>query len=233
MAILNKVRTFDAKTWVFMLLAVLTTSTTALADRIKVGSFEIDRTEVTVSDFKAFAASVDLVTAAELEGGGFEWGSGWERRSGWNFRNPYGKPASSEEPAVHISWDEAEKYCQAVNGRLPTQEEWISAAYTEQRLSPANGLVSGQTYTYPIGDTAEGMNNNKVAHLPVASTQPGVNGLYDMGGNVWEWLADRQEDKALTAGGSWWYGPEKTRVEGLQWKPADFYVVYIGFRCVY
>ena len=54
-----------------------------------------------------------------------------------------------------------------------------------------------------------------------------------MGGNVWEWLADRHEDEALTAGGSWWYGPEKATVNGLQWKPTDFYAVYIGFRCVY
>jgi len=227
------IRRMKSAMLVFILHVFAAISTTALADRIKIGSFEIDRTEVTVSDFKSFADSVGLVTAAEIEGGGFEWGSGWERRSGWNFRNPYGKPASPNEPAVHISWDEADKYCQSVNGRLPTQDEWITAAYTEQRISPTNGLVAGQTYTYPIGDAADGMNNNRVSHLPVGSTQPGVNGLYDMGGNVWEWLADRQEDNAPTAGGSWWYGPEKTRVEGLQWKPAEFYVVYIGFRCVY
>jgi len=54
-----------------------------------------------------------------------------------------------------------------------------------------------------------------------------------MGANVWEWLADRQGDAALTAGGSWWYGPSKTRAEGMQWKPASFYAVYVGFRCVY
>jgi formylglycine-generating enzyme required for sulfatase activity len=67
----------------------------------------------------------------------------------------------------------------------------------------------------------------------VATTKRGVNGLYDMGANAWEWLADREADKALTAGGSWWYGPEQMRAGAMQWKPADFYVVYIGFRCVY
>jgi formylglycine-generating enzyme required for sulfatase activity len=54
-----------------------------------------------------------------------------------------------------------------------------------------------------------------------------------MGGNVWEWLADRDGANALTAGGSWWYGPDKMREEAMQWKPADSYAVYIGFRCVY
>ena len=54
-----------------------------------------------------------------------------------------------------------------------------------------------------------------------------------MGANVWEWLADRRENEALTAGGSWWYGPEQTKVDGMQGKPADFYVVYIGFRCIF
>ncbi|WP_083541640.1 SUMF1/EgtB/PvdO family nonheme iron enzyme [Sinorhizobium americanum] len=60
-----------------------------------------------------------------------------------------------------------------------------------------------------------------------------MNGLYDTGGNVWEWLADRDGANALTAGGSWWYGADKMRQEAMQWKPADFYVVYIGFRCAY
>ena len=55
----------------------------------------------------------------------------------------------------------------------------------------------------------------------------------DMGANVWEWLADRRGGEALTAGGSWWYGPEAARKEGMQWKPSAFYAVYVGFRCAY
>jgi formylglycine-generating enzyme required for sulfatase activity len=77
------------------------------------------------------------------------------------------------------------------------------------------------------------MNNSRQAHVPAGTTKPGVNGLYDMGANVWEWMADRRDDQALTAGGSWWYGPEVARAEGAQWKAANFYVVYIGFRCAY
>ncbi len=205
----------------------------AMADRIRIGTFEIDQTEVTVASFAAYADRVGLKTAAEREGGGFEWGAGWQRRDGWNFRSPFGTEAAPKEPAVHISWSEAADYCRAADGRLPTREEWISAAYTEQRANPADKFTEGRTYAYPVGDTPDGMNNNRTAHVPVGTTEPGINGLYEMGGNAWEWLADRNGEEALTAGGSWWYGPEKSRVQGMQWKPADFYVVYIGFRCAY
>ncbi len=77
------------------------------------------------------------------------------------------------------------------------------------------------------------MNNNRRRHVATGTTKRGVNGLHDMGGNAWEWIADRRGEEALTAGGSWWYGPEQTRAEGAQWKAAGFVAVYIGFRCVY
>lgn len=54
-----------------------------------------------------------------------------------------------------------------------------------------------------------------------------------MAANVWEWLADRRLGDALTAGGSWWCGPGKTRSDSLQFKPVDFFTIYIGFRCTY
>ncbi len=70
-------------------------------------------------------------------------------------------------------------------------------------------------------------------HLPVGQTRAGVNGLYDMGGNVWEWASDASGSDRLTMGGSWWYGPAQTQADGAQWKAADFYAVYIGLRCAY
>ena len=217
----------------FSTFASATINNAAATEPVPVGMFKIDRTEVTIAAFANFAERTGLLTAAEKEGRGFEFGAGWERRPGWTFRTPFGNTADPDEPAVHISWPEAQAFCNDAGGRLPTRDEWSSAAYTEQRITPTDGLVAGKTYPYPIGDMPDGMNNNRTAHLRVATTQRGVNGLYDMGANAWEWLADRKGGDALTAGGSWWYGPEKTRAQGMQWKPADFYAVYVGFRCVY
>jgi formylglycine-generating enzyme len=201
--------------------------------RVQFDTFAIDQTEVTVGQFRAFAEKTGLVTAAERDGGGFEFGAGWERRPGWTYLMPYGELAADDEPAVHISHGEAAAYCRDAGGRLPTFAEWQSAAYTEQRSTPAAGFEAGRTYDYPVGDSPEGMNNSRERHVAVGTTKEGINGLYDMGANVWEWLADRQGDDALTAGGSWWYGPDKARAEAAQWKPADFYALYVGFRCVY
>ena len=209
------------------------TATPLAAERVDLGDFSIDRTEVTVDAFRRFADRTGLMTEAEREGGGFEWGAGWERRPGWTYHAPQGAKANENEPAVHVTWAEAQAFCAYAGGRLPTQDEWALAAYTELRADPTDGFVSGDTYAYPVGDRPDGMNNNRKHHVAVASTRPGVNGLYDMGGNVWEWLADRRVGEALTAGGSWWYGPEVARVQGMQWKPSSFYAVYVGFRCAY
>ncbi|MCA1437155.1 formylglycine-generating enzyme family protein [Bradyrhizobium sp. BRP20] len=207
------------------------------AQRENLGKFAIDRTEVTIGQFRNFAADKALKTAAEQEGGGHEFAGGWIRRRGWTWATPFGEPGGEDEPAVHVSWNEARDYCLAVGGRLPTLEEWERAAYTEARANPTDDFVNGRTYPYPVGDRPDGMNTSDrdrwPRHAAVGTTKRGVNGLYDMGGNVWEWLADRRGDEALTAGGSWWYGADKTKASAVQWKSADFHAVYIGFRCVY
>jgi sulfatase modifying factor 1 len=207
------------------------------ADRLPVGTILIDRTEVTAADFARHADATGLRTTAEREGGSYEYAGGWVRRTGWSFRRPFGEPFVGAEPAVHVTWEEARGHCGARGGRLPTFAEWRLAAYTETRSQPTDGFVRHQTYPYPVGITAAGMNTSGSDPWPrdaeVGVTRRGVNGLHDMGGNVWEWVADRRGNDALTAGGSWWYGAAQTRADAAQWKAADFHAVYVGFRCVY
>jgi formylglycine-generating enzyme required for sulfatase activity len=207
------------------------------AARVRLGAFAIDRTEVTVAAFARYAAARGVVTAAERDGGGHEYLGGWVRRPGWTFRAPSGAPAAPNDPAAHVTWAEASHYCAHAGGRLPRLAEWREAAYTERRAAPTDGFERGRTYRYPVGDEPAGMNGSGAdpwpRHAPAGATKRGVNGLYDMGGNLWEWLADRRGDEALTAGGSWWYGPAQAEAGGTQWKAAEFNAVYIGFRCVY
>lgn len=210
--------------------------------RVELDRFAIDQTEVTIQRFAEFARATGTVTRAEREGGGFEYVAGWQRRPGWTWRSPNGPaPADparhAQSPAVHLTHAEAAAFCAWAGGRLPTAQEWQSAAYTEQRASPPAGWVHGQRYRWPTGHTPEGANTSDPdpwpRAAPAGATRPGVNGLYDMGGNVWEWAADARGTERRTLGGSWWYGPAQMQAEVDAWKEADFYAVYIGFRCVY
>lgn len=211
------------------------------ADKQRVGAFEMDRNEVTIVQFRAFAQATGHVTQAERAGGGYEYAGGWVQRRGWTVYRPYGEaPESEAHPAVHVNWAEARAYCAWAGGRLPSAAEWTSAAYTEQRGNPPSPFMTGRTYRYPSGETANGANTSGIDRwprgAPAGQTIAGVNGLHDMGGNVWEWVDDaspRDQRERRTMGGSWWYGAAQMQADVEAYKPAEFYAVYVGFRCAY
>jgi formylglycine-generating enzyme required for sulfatase activity len=220
-----------------------------------VGAFSIARTETTVGQFRRFAEANKAVTRAERNGGGEVYEAGWVKKAGWTWRTPFGEPAADDEPAVHITYDEAQAFCRWAGGRLPTDAEWVSAAYTEQRPKPPAGFTRGTTYRYPGGEQPDGAQclgdcgpaakarainagarlRRGDGHALVTSTPAGVNGLHDMGGNVWEWVDEPAAGNGnvgrRTRGGSWWYGQAPMQADHVQRKPGDTTVVYIGFRC--
>ena len=206
------------------------THASALAPRM-------DATEVSIAAFAQFADATGFVSLAEQQGGGFEYVGGWQRRAGWTWRSPNGQAqANPQLPAVHLTFDEAQAYCHWAGGQLPTYQQWAAAAYTEQRAQPSDGFVTGTTYTYPTGHSGLGANTSGPdawpAAAPVGHTKRGVNGLYDMGANVWEWTTTAKGEARQTAGGSWWYPASQMR-DGIEaFKSKDFYAVYIGFRCM-
>lgn len=223
-----------------------------------VASFEIARTETTVAQFRRFVQATQTVTQAERAGGGEVYESGWVRKPGWTWRTPFGglEAAADDEPAVHLTFHEAQAFCRWAGGQLPSDAQWLSAAYTEQRATPTAAFVRGKTYLYPTGDSPKGAQclgdcgtaakaravrhgaalSRGDGHARVGTTPAGVNGLHDMGGNAWEWVDDAPghtgAGERRTRGGSWWYGASQMRAEHVQGKVPGTAVVYIGFRCV-
>ena len=214
----------------------------------RVGPFEIHRTEVTVGQFAQFAAATKFETQAEKKGEGLTYESGFEPRKGWSWRAPFGKPAHADEPAVHVTYYEASAFCKWAGKRLPTDREWGEAAYTERRTEPTDGFVRGKTYAFPTGESPAGANclgdcgttvpavshantSRGRGHALAGASKRGVNGLFDMGANAWEWVDSGPGAEKRTRGGSWWYGAAQMKDDHVQSKPATMAVVYIGFRC--
>ena len=221
------------------------------------GGFAIARTETTVGQFRRFTEATGTVTRAEREGGGQVYEAGWVSKPGWTWRTPFGggRAAADDEPAVHINFHEAQAFCRWAGGQLPSDAQWVQAAYTEQRTAPPPPFQRGRTYPFPTGDKPSGahcleecgpeVRARAIAHgatllrghghARVGSTPAGVNGLHDMGANAWEWVDEPPgaggNAERRTRGGSWWYGQAQMRADHLQSKPAETVVVYIGFRC--
>lgn len=91
----------------------------------------------------------------------------------------------ADSPVVHVSWFAARAYCQAQDGRLPTQDEWEFAALADETVANAGDDPGFQNrildwYARPTP-----------SQLPaVGSTFKNLYGLYDMHGLVWEWVED-------------------------------------------
>lgn len=232
-------------------------------DWVKLPGFEIARTETTIGQFRSFVAATGLVTLAEREGGGSVYEAGWTRKPGWIWSAPYGPghQARDDEPVAHVTYGEAQAFCRWAQGRLPTDLEWLRAAHVESRTDPPAPFVAGRQFPYPtgerplgahcLGDCGQDYERRAVSHgvdlargrghARVGQTPAGVNGLYDMGANLWEWVDEPRGEpqpgspaarEKRTRGGSWWYGAAQMRADHLQGKPPDTAVVYIGFRCV-
>jgi formylglycine-generating enzyme required for sulfatase activity len=99
-------------------------------------------------------------------------------------------------PVEQVSWEDAQKFIERLNAqeggtkyRLPTEVEWEYAA----RAGTTTAYSFGDN-PRPLGEYAWFSENFGNTTHPVGQKQPNPWGLYDMHGNVWEWVQD-------------WYGP--------------------------
>ena len=190
--------------------------------------------QVTLNDFYMGKYEVTQRQWREIMGSGIR-----EHRDNEDTKLPlYG--LGDSYPMHYVSWHDAQDFIGRLNEktgrnyRLPTEAEWEYAA---------RGGNKSRGYKYSGGNTLEevawyhensgesGGKSNPVAH-PVGTKKGNELGIYDMSGNVWEWVSDLYGDYSgnpqlnpegpstgwlnVLRGGSWLYNarPERVSLRG-------------------
>ena len=139
-------------------------------------------------------------------------------KAGADWRKP-GFRQSGEHPVVNVSHDDAEAYVAWLGRktgrvyRLASEAEWEYAARAGTTTAWFWGDTWDETHAYAHVEARQ--------TVPVGSLKPNGFGLYDMLGNVWEWVADRWHDSyngAPEDGSAWTTGDSGRRVlRGGSW----------------
>ena len=96
----------------------------------------------------------------------------------------------ADQPVVAMRWDEAAAFCARRGARLPTEAEFERAASGSADTRYPWGDAPGQGCEHAIVRTREGRGCGRDTTWPVGSRAPTEWGLYDISGNVWEWVQD-------------------------------------------
>ncbi len=156
--------------------------------------FYLSKTEVTWDMYDPYMLRLDLSEKQQAAGVDAD-----SRPS-----KPYGnvhKDGNSGYPAIYIALKSAEDYCKWLSAktgrkyRLPTEAEWMYACRAGNNSAVPMDAEELKKVAWFSG------NSDDKTH-PVARKQPNAFGLYDMLGNVAEWVI-QPDGKAVVAGGSW------------------------------
>jgi formylglycine-generating enzyme required for sulfatase activity len=133
-------------------------------------------------------------------------------------------------PVEQVSWNHVQEFIGKLNAktgrqyRLPTEAEWEYACYGGSQTEYCGG---GNI------DAVAWYNGNSNQTHPVGQKRANGYGLYDMSGNVWQWMENKYDDKndrRAIRGGSWLFEPRSVRAatrfsQGLTDRDYD-----LGFR---
>jgi len=186
---------------------------------VKVGAFYLESTTVSNSQFKSFIDATGYVTESERFGWSFvffgllsqsaldmhpkvvtrtPW---WCAIPGAKWDQPEGPDSDishrMDHPVVHVSWNDAQAYCQWSGKRLPSEAEWEYAArggLVQKAFPWGDELTPGGKHFCNIwqGNFPDynSLDDGFLGTSPVKTFQPNNYGFYNMAGNVWEWCGD-------------------------------------------
>jgi formylglycine-generating enzyme required for sulfatase activity len=224
--------------------------------------FAVGKLEVTRDQFEAFVTASGFKVADECS----VWtGSMWKKQSG-SFRK-LGFDQTGNHPAVCVSWDDAKAYAEWLSKkagkpyRLLSEAEWEYAAraVTEAKPQPryyfgndakelcgyANGADRSTSIFWKNTECDDGVGEGTAES---GHYKPNPFGLYDMHGNVWEWVEDCYKDSYAGApsdgtastsgdcslrvrrGGAWIYFPGYLRAANRGWSRPDDRLDDLGLR---
>ena len=110
----------------------------------------------------------------------------WTARMGSNPSYFQGQPDSANRPVEQVSWSSARRFASGEGMRLPTEAEWEFACRAGTQTPFYNGSIDAATVG-SLGWIAE--NSESRTHAVGGKASNGF-GLFDMFGNVWEWVND-------------------------------------------
>lgn len=198
-------------------------------------AYAIGRYEVTFDEYEVFRLTVEA-------DGGCQDGHALDERSGQDVGWGRGR-----QPVINVSWQDAQCYAEWLSRktqqhyRLPSEAEWEYAA----RAGTTTAFFWGDDEQAAGGYAWYSENAGGKTHA-VGRKKPNPWDLYDMAGNVWEWVADCDDDQELgnggevsgreacgrrvIRGGSWLYNPVFLRSANRIWFTPVLRLNYLGFR---
>ena len=206
--------------------------------------FALSRTEISVAQFRRFIEETGYTTDAERNGSSRTYRAGSGRiddQDDINWQNDYlGEEAEDNLPVIHVSFNDAQAYVNWLARRtgrpyrLPSEAEFEYALRagtatpfwwgeespgepTENVTGDGDEFTDRRSWT----NAFRRYNDGFWGPAPVGSLQSNPFGLYDMGGNVMEWIEDCWHDSYVRApsDGSAWVNPGCSRrmIRGASW----------------